>query len=131
MIFERAWHCREMQHSLGLVRGEAACGGWQGMFDGWALPVASAASASDYRAEIMQQVVDPCYLDMALRNPIDGVTPEKLAELAKLSVGDAVDEMVTAIQQIVRKADRCGGPQDHLHPDEGRLHQGYARRVRR
>lgn len=37
-VFERAWHCRETEHSLGLVRGGTGCGGWQGTFDGWTIP---------------------------------------------------------------------------------------------
>ena len=51
----------------------------------------------------MEHVVDPCYLDMALRNPVEGVSPEQMAELAELSVGNTVDTMVAAVQQIVEK----------------------------
>ena len=58
LLFDRAWHCRETQHSLGRVRGEDACGGWQGMFDGWLLPVVPVSGSADYRDEIMEHVVD-------------------------------------------------------------------------
>ena len=107
-VFDRAWHCRETGYTLGQVGAGCSGGEGTGLFPGWTLPVESVASASDYRAEIMEHVVDPCYLDMALRNPIDGVSPEKLAELAKLSVGNAVDDMATAVQQIVVKQTDAG-----------------------
>ena len=105
LIFDRAWHCRETQHSLGRVRGENACGGWQGMFDGWELPVESVAGSADLRAEIMEHVVDPCYLDMALRNPVEGVSPKQLAELTKMVTAKSVNEMVESLHPLVIKLD--------------------------
>lgn len=91
---------------MGRLRGETRCG-WKGIFDGWSLTVAPVAGSTDYRAEIMEQVVDPCYLDMALRNPVEGVSPEQLAELTKMVSAKAVNTMVEALLPLVVKLDEA------------------------
>ena len=63
------------------------------------------ADSVDYRAEIMEHVVDPCYLDMALRNPVEGVTPEKMMELAKMVAADSVNQMVESLLPVAAKID--------------------------
>ena len=101
LIFERAWHCRETGHSLGQVRGDTACGGWQGMFDGWVLPAAE-ATTTDYRAEIVARVVDPCIVGMARARPeFNAVSDEDIVALMKLSKPGAWDEMIRSTTPIV------------------------------
>lgn len=102
-IFARNFLCRETSYYLGAVRG-GGCGS-SGMA-GWSLPPgvsAMPANSVDYRAEIMEHVVDPCYLDMALRNPVEGVTPEKMMELAKMVADKSVNEMVENLMPIAAK----------------------------
>ena len=104
-IFARNFLCRETNYSLGAVRG-GGCG--TSDMVGWSLPPgvsATPVALVDYRAEIMEYVVDPCYLDMALRNPVEGVSPEQLAELAKMVSAKSVNEMVESLQPLVAKLD--------------------------
>ena len=103
-IFARNFLCRETDYTLGSGRG-GGCGS-SGMA-GWSLPptvpVIPASDAVDLRAEIMEQVVDPCYLDMAMRNPIEGVSLEQMVELAKMVSGNSVDQMVASLLPVAAK----------------------------
>ena len=106
MIFDRAWHCRETRHSLGRIRGETVCGGWQGMFDGWSLPVEPVSGSADYRDEIMEHVVDPCYLEVARLNPVEGVSPEKMVAMVKMARGDDfIDQLVEPVLPMLSHLD--------------------------
>jgi len=102
-LLDRAWHCRETGYSLVHVRDEGGCGGWTGTVDGWIVPAQSATVEPDYRAEIMEHVVDPCYLDMAHRNPVEGISPNELIEITKLMSGDAIETMIDNLRPIAAK----------------------------
>ena len=41
---------------------------------------ATASAAEDYRAEILEQVIRPCFVRLADRHPGEGVTPEAVAD---------------------------------------------------
>ena len=59
------------------------------------------AALSDDRAEIMAHVIDPCYLEMARRESIAGLTHEQAAELAKALSPDEVEIAVTIVQDFL------------------------------
>ena len=104
-IYDSAWHCKSRGYSLGSL-GQFCGGGYDlNAVSGWTLRVTPASGAVDHRAEIMEYVIDPCYLDMALRNPVEGVSPERLAELAKMVAAKSVDEMVEGLLPITAKID--------------------------
>ena len=100
-IFARNFLCRETGKRLGVVAdGTGACGTSTGI-SGWAVPESATVSAGagtlsedHLRAEIMEHVIDPCYLEMARRNPVDGVSPEAMAGLLKAMTADAMELIV-------------------------------------
>ena len=57
------------------------------------------------RSEIMQNVIDPCYLDSAKRNAVEGVSPEDMVPLMKMLAGDAVEQAILSLLPIVAKLD--------------------------
>ncbi len=62
------------------------------------------ALASDsLRDEIIQEVVDPCYLDAVLRNPVEGVSDQQMFELLKIMQADNTEQVVDSLLPIVSK----------------------------
>ena len=70
------------------------------MFDGWSLPVEPVAGSTDYKAEITEYVVDPCYLNMALRNPVEVINPQQMAAVVTMAA-DPIGEMVESLHETV------------------------------
>ena len=122
-IYDSAWHCQSSGYSLGAL-GQF-CGGGYGLeaVSGWTLRVIPVSGAADLRAEIMGHVVDPCYLDMALRNPVEGVSTEKLIELAKMVAAKSVNEMVGESDADRSQDPRSGEAPNILCSGEGTLYQ--------
>lgn len=96
-LFARNFLCRETGYTLGALHGEG-CGS-SGM-KGWRLPAGIPATL-DYRAEIMEHVIDPCYLDTAKRLAPEGVSPEELMARAKARSMDTIDGLVGTINDLV------------------------------
>ena len=100
-IFARNFLCRETNYNLGAVRG-GGCG--TSYMDGWSLPPGVSAipvAQVDYRGEIMEHVVHPCYLDIARRNTLEGITPEDYAALLLVIAANSVEEMVQQVTTLV------------------------------
>lgn len=69
----------------------------------------SAAGAQGHRAEIMAEVVDPCWLySIRLQDTATaaGVSERQTLELMKLMNPAAVNNAITAVEKIVRGKDR-------------------------
>ena len=64
--------------------------------------LAAQASARDYREEIMQYVVDPCYLAMAEGKTVKGVSPAELAALVKSLNKKPIEDTVAAVNRLLR-----------------------------
>ena len=73
------------------------------MFPGWSLPtiVTVVSGTIDYRDEIMEHVVHPCYLDIARRNTVEGISPEAYAAILLVMVPDDVNKMVQSVTTLV------------------------------
>ena len=68
------------------------------------------ALASDsLRDEIIEKVIDPCYLDMVLRNRVEGVSDQQMLELLKIMQADETENMIDAVLPIVSKAESFQG----------------------
>lgn len=68
------------------------------------------ALASDsLRDEIIQEVIDPCYLDAVLRNRVEGVSDQQMLELLKIMQADGTENMINALLPIVSKAESFQG----------------------
>ena len=100
-VYADVWHCKSRDHSCYRFHGEArgyGCSG--GKKNGWGLP-ASTATTGDLRAEIMQNVVDPCYLAIAQRHDSGGLSIEEFAALAKMANPVPIDGMVEAVSTLL------------------------------
>ena len=109
--FLQAWYCRETAHSLGLLNDvTGGCGGSDlDMFPGWTVPEATAIaggtlSENVLRAEIMEHVIDPCYLEVASRNPVNRVSPEQFVELAKAMNPASIEQAILSLLPLVSDA---------------------------
>lgn len=63
----------------------------------------SAQSDDDYKAEIMQHIVDPCFAYSASKSePLDGISESEMVELMKLmspgAVQDTIDVTLPAVK---------------------------------
>lgn len=68
------------------------------------------ALASDsLRDEIIEKVIDPCYLDTVLRNPVEGVSAQQMLELLKVMQADEAENAINALLPIVSKAESSQG----------------------
>ena len=63
---------------------------------------AAKVSAQDYRAEIMEHVIDPCYLFMAIQNPVDGVSPKQMADMVKALKPGNVEQMISGVNLMLK-----------------------------
>jgi len=109
-MFSRAWHCRETEHSLGLIRsGNGACGGSKGlaMFKDWIVPATRATSGS--RDEIIAKVIDPCYRELAKAHAIEGISDQQLIEMVKMTQAENIDASVEAVQTLLRQVNTSDG----------------------
>ena len=93
----RNFLCRETGEIIGSGY-EGGCGSW-GM-EGWRLPAGIPATL-DYRAEIMEHVIDPCYLDTAKQVAPEGVDPEELMARAKARTTDTINDLVGTINDLL------------------------------
>ena len=105
-VFERAWHCRETGHTLGLASGGCGGGHGLGMFPDWSVPDAAAAdnSSPDIRAEVIQWAFRPC-AEMKYDNDPSmkhsGISRDDFVELAMaIMPTDAIDETVKQIEEL-------------------------------
>ena len=97
--FERVWKCLETGHALGQI-GDGCAGDGEGkMFSGWSLPVAS--SGSNHEHEIIKYVVDPCYLAIAKKADIEGLSHKEAADLVKMMRANDVNQMVSSVQTVI------------------------------
>lgn len=110
--FSSAWYCRQTDHGLGALR-DGGCLGSSGltMFPDWSVPTETLADANDVslRAEVEKHVVDPCFLDAARRNRIDGVSDQEMIDLLKAMQSDAVDTIMTSLLPLVRDIETMEG----------------------
>ena len=98
--YAEAWHCVSHDHSCfrhqDALENSYGCGGNE--LKGWTLPPETA----DFRAEIMEHVVDPCWLDMAQRNnTVEGLSDEAFAMAAKLANPETVEGMVEGVRPLL------------------------------
>ena len=70
-----------------------------------AIPV-SAVSEELLRAEIMEYVIDPCYLDSAKRNVVDGISPEEMVPFMKLIAAESIEQTMVAVITLVSQLDK-------------------------
>ena len=56
------------------------------------------------RAEIVEHVIDPCYLVGAKRNPMEGVSPKQIADLTKAINAEAVEQAIVGLLPLVSDA---------------------------
>lgn len=109
-VFERNFLCQETSLSLGLIRDNIIIGGCGSSYTrGWSLPPSAptalamqVADGLDYRAEIIANVIDPCYLTL-LRNKggIKGMEDATAVEMLKVMQMDSVNELVSAVLPVV------------------------------
>lgn len=101
-VFQRAWHCRETGHSLGLVRGGDGCGGWKDIFKGWSLPPPAPVLAGNFQDEIMTQVIDPCFLQGIEDQGLDEMLGEDEAlELLKMMQAKQIEQLIGIVEPLV------------------------------
>ena len=63
----------------------------------------SAQSDDDYKAEIMENIVDPCFQYSASKSePLDGISESEMVELMKLMSPDAVQETIDVTLPAVK-----------------------------
>ncbi|MCY4551021.1 MAG: hypothetical protein OXC28_21920 [Defluviicoccus sp.] len=60
---------------------------------------AAAARAGDYRAEIMDHVIEPCFLRLAQQRPAVGRSPEAAARAMMLQHGKGLSTLVDSIDR--------------------------------
>ena len=60
---------------------------------------AASASAPDYRAEIMAQVIEPCLMHLARQQLAEGVFPEAMAREMMLLHRDELEKLVGRIDR--------------------------------
>ena len=53
------------------------------------------------RAEIIQNVIGPCYLDSAKRNPTEGLSPEAMVPLMKIMTVNDIEQMSASLLPVV------------------------------
>ena len=98
-IFARNFLCQETGRTLGVPHG-GGCG--SSMASGWSVPPeAEALPAGDgapsdavLRAEIMEHVVDPCYLVAVQRYADSGVSSEELVEYLKEASAEGTELLI-------------------------------------
>ena len=112
--FTRGFHCIATGHSLGVIGDGEGCGGWQGMLAGWELPADSPLTLStgvtetaavDYRAEIMEWVIEPCMeaaaaLDLGTLDKSDldmGIRRTDIAQIMAASRSAATQDLAAQI----------------------------------
>ena len=101
-VFERAWHCRETGHSLGLVRGGDGCGGWKELFEGWSLQPSVTVLAGDLQEEITTHVIDPCFLQGIKDQELDEMLGEDEAlELFKVMQAKQIEQLIDIVEPLV------------------------------
>jgi len=72
-------------------------------------PSATAARAGDYRIEIKDQVIEPCFLQLARQGPAMGRSPEAMARAMMLHRADGLVEVVEAIDRQLAGDPPSGG----------------------
>ena len=99
--YAEVWHCVSHGHSC--FRDQDApeysygCSGNE--MKGWTLP----SGTADFRAEIMEHVINPCWLDMAHRhNTVEGLSDEAFAMAAQMANPETVEEMVQGVSSLLR-----------------------------
>ena len=62
-----------------------------------------AQTDDDYKAEIMQHIIDPCFQYSASKSePLDGISESEMVELMKLMSPDAVQDTIDVTLPVVK-----------------------------
>ena len=108
----RVWWCSETDFSLGLPHGDIQ-GCWSpgdaNMLskDGWRLPPVTKVAQAGYRGEIMEHVIDPCFLEGVRDHGLDEQLGEQEAlKLMKMMQAEQVDAMVGVLLPLVEGHDQ-------------------------
>ena len=112
-FYDEAWNCAPTDytcfHTAGRDGGYGCSGGG---IPGWEVP--ATASAQDFRDEIMEHVVKPCYTDMAQRNAVPGFSDEALVDLAMMVNPQSVENMIDGVLVMLNASPQQDWPSRKL-----------------
>ena len=101
-IIERAWVCQKTGYMMGwygtgCMRGWRSSSGKTNPFPAWS----EHNTVLDHRHEVREHVVDPCYLLMAKKANIAGMSHQEAAEMMKSRDVESYNQVVESVHKML------------------------------